>query len=138
MGSFDQAVEDYHRRLRKFMKGDPGPVTQMFSEREDVVLCNPFLPFAHGPAEVAETIRRAASHFTEGTVEFERVATYTTADLGYTVEVERFAGLVDGNQGSGALRVTMIFRIEDSDWKVAHRHADPITTPQATESILGR
>jgi ketosteroid isomerase-like protein len=35
-----------------------------------------------------------------------------------------------------ALRVTMIFRPEDGTWKVVHRHADPITTPQPAESVL--
>ena len=35
-----------------------------------------------------------------------------------------------------ALRVTMIFRPEDGEWKIVHRHADPITTPQPAESVI--
>jgi ketosteroid isomerase-like protein len=35
-----------------------------------------------------------------------------------------------------ALRTTMIFRPEDGEWKVVHRHADPITTPQPAESVI--
>ena len=35
-----------------------------------------------------------------------------------------------------ALRVTMIFRPEDGQWKLVHRHADPITTPQPVESMI--
>ena len=34
------------------------------------------------------------------------------------------------------LRVTMIFRPEDGEWKIVHRHADPITTPQSAESVI--
>jgi ketosteroid isomerase-like protein len=52
------------------------------------------------------------------------------------VEKERFRATIDGKEGSGALRVTTVFRLEDDGWRIAHRHADPITTPQATESIL--
>jgi ketosteroid isomerase-like protein len=136
MDSFDQAVERYHAALAEFVTGDPGPATQLFSQREDVVLCNPFRPFARGPRELAETTERAASHFADGEIEFERVTDFTTAELGYTVEKERFRATIDGKEGSGALRVTTVFRLEDDGWRIAHRHADPITTPQATESIL--
>jgi hypothetical protein len=34
------------------------------------------------------------------------------------------------------LRVTMIYRPEFGIWKVVHRHADPITTPQPAESVI--
>jgi hypothetical protein len=30
----------------------------------------------------------------------------------------------------------MIFRPEEGTWKIVHRHADPITTPQAVESVI--
>ena len=136
MDNFDQAVEQYHAAIVEFVKGHPGPVKQMFSQRDDVVLCNPFHPFALGLGEVAQTIDRAASHFADGTCKFERVTSFSTPELAYTVEIERWRATLDGKEGSGALRVTMIFRLEDDGWRVAHRHADPITTPQAIESIL--
>jgi len=136
MDSFDQVMERYHAALRAFVKGDPGPVIQMFSQREDVVLCNPFRPFARGPSEVAETIAVAASHYADGEYQPERVTAFATAELGYTVEIERFTATLDGNEGSGALRVTTIFRLEDDGWRIAHRHADPITTPRPVESVL--
>jgi ketosteroid isomerase-like protein len=34
------------------------------------------------------------------------------------------------------VRVTTIFRSEEGEWKVAHRHADPITTAQPAESVI--
>ena len=35
------------------------------------------------------------------------------------------------------LRVTTIFRLEDDDWKVVQRHADPVTVENA-EGVLRR
>lgn len=134
--SLDQTINRYHEAIEAFFTGDAGPTLQMFSRREDVVLCNPFHPFARGPREVAEVAERAASHYADGACEFETVAAFATAELGYIVEIERFRATLDGNAGSGALRVTTIFRLEDDGWRIAHRHADPITTPQAIESVL--
>jgi ketosteroid isomerase-like protein len=136
METMDQVVERYHAALREFFKGEPEPVIQMFSQREDVVLCNPFRPFARGSTEVAETIGQAATNYADGALQPERVTAFATTELGYLVEVERFTATVGGHEGSGALRVTTIFRLEEDGWRVAHRHADPITTPQPVASVL--
>ena len=138
MDGFDQFVDSYHAALDEFVKGDARPALQLFSQCDDVTLCNPLRPFARGPGEVAEAATQAASHFADGHFESERVSGFATAEFAYTVEIERFTATIDGNEGSGALRVTTIFRLEDDGWRIAHRHADPITTPRATESILQR
>jgi len=132
----EEAVERYHAALLDLVKGDSGPATQMFSQRDDVVLWNPFRPFAIGQREVVETIEQAASHFANGECEFQRLTVFATDELAYMVEIERFRAKLDGKDGSGALRVTTVFRVEEDGWRVAHRHADPITTPQPIESIL--
>jgi ketosteroid isomerase-like protein len=56
------------------------------------------------------------------------------------VEVERFEAKVGGSTDLGpvALRVTSAFRREDGEWKVVHRHADPITVPQSADSVIQR
>jgi ketosteroid isomerase-like protein len=136
---FDEVVEQCHLALGEFVKGNPEPYKMVISHREDVTLANPFGPVARGWKQVAETIERAASHYRDGEViGFENVAKYVTADLAYIVEVERIKAKVGGRQdvASLALRVTSILRPEDRTWKVVHRHADPITTVQAPESVI--
>ena len=58
--------------------------------------------------------------------------------LACVVEVERFRARVGeaDDLASVALRVTSVFRREQGAWRLAHRHADPITTPQAAESVI--
>jgi ketosteroid isomerase-like protein len=35
------------------------------------------------------------------------------------------------------LRVTTTFRLEDGEWLIVHRHADPITTPDERGPLRG-
>jgi hypothetical protein len=54
------------------------------------------------------------------------------------VEVERFKAKLGGREDVIPLvvRTTSILRPEEGTWKVMHRHADPITTVQAPESVI--
>jgi ketosteroid isomerase-like protein len=82
---------------------------------------------------------RAASHLRDGEPNhFERISEQVGADLAYIVEIERTRVKVggSGDMSPVSLRVTTIFRLEDGQWKVVHRHADPITSPQPIESII--
>jgi ketosteroid isomerase-like protein len=135
----DQLIEQYQLALDEFVKGNPEPVQMLFSHRDDVTLANPLGPPARGWEQVAATIERAASNIRDGEdLRFETVAKYVTSELAYTVWLERVKAKVGGSEdiAQTALRVTMIFRPEDGTWKVVHRHADPITTPQPAESVI--
>jgi ketosteroid isomerase-like protein len=134
-------VEKYHLALGEFMKGNPAPTKQLYSQREDVTLGNPFGPFARGWTQVVETMEKAASHYRDGdAASFESVAKCVTADLAYLVEVEQLRSKVGGRSDVTPLplRATSIFRPEDGLWKIVHRRADPITTPQPADSVLRR
>ncbi len=136
---FDRAIEASHRALDEIAKGDPAAFLELFSQREDATLANPFGPPGRGRSQVEEAARRAASHYSDGrAVEFENFAKYVTADLGYILEIERFEAKVGGSEEVTpvALRVTSIFRPEDGTWKLVHRHADPITTRRPAQSVM--
>jgi hypothetical protein len=62
----EQFIERYHRALDAFVQGDPGPVQQLFSRRDDVTLANPLGPAVRGWSQVAEATVRAASQVREG------------------------------------------------------------------------
>ena len=135
----DQLIEQYQLALGEFVKGNPEPVQELYSHRDDVTLANPLGPPARGWEQVAATIERAASQFRDGQmVAFETVAKYVTPELAYAVWIERSNVKLGGMEdfAPSALRVTMIFRPEEGEWKVVHRHADPITTAQPVESVI--
>ena len=66
------------------------------------------------------------------------MAKFVTSDLACIVEVERYRAKVGGSENITpvSLRVTSILRAEDGTWKIVHRHADPISTPQPAESVI--
>ena len=135
----DEVVEQYHLAIGKFMKGNPESARKMFSHRDDVTLANPRGVVAHGWTQVAKAMDLAASSRRDGEiVGFEIVAKHVSAELAYVVEVERLKGRFGGREELYAydLRVTMIFRPEDGEWKVVHRHADQITATQPAESVI--
>ncbi len=139
MDDLDTVIEQSHKALGEFAKGDPEPLKALYSHRDDVSLANPFGPARRGWEQVAAAMDRAATHYRDGDVDgFDTVATYVTPDLAYIVEVERYRAKVAGEEEITpvTLRVTSIFRPEDGTWKIVHRHADPITTAQPAESVI--
>jgi ketosteroid isomerase-like protein len=135
----DEVIEQYDLALGEFVKGNPEPVKNIFSHREDVTLANPLFPVGHGWDEVAERLEGAASNLRDGEmVAIENVAKHVTPEFAYIVRVERAKAKFGGREdiAPSALRVTMIFLPEDGEWKVVHRHADPITTAQPVESVI--
>ena len=134
-----EIIEQSHKALDSFARGDPKPMRELYSQLDDVTLANPFGPPALGRNQVAETMERAASHYLEGEATgFDRISEYATADLAYIVEVEHWRSKIGGADEISAfsLRVTTIFRREGGDWRIVHRHADPITTTRSPESVL--
>jgi ketosteroid isomerase-like protein len=136
---FDSTVQAYRQAQVAFLNGDLKPVLDLISRRDDVTLANPLGPPRRGPAEVAKAAADAAAQVSDGSVRgFEEVSRYSTPDLGYVVQIERFqARFADsGTISPYSLRVTMIFRREGDTWRVVHRHADPIMTPRPASTII--
>jgi ketosteroid isomerase-like protein len=135
----DELIERFHQAQGEFVKGNPEPCKRLFSNREDVTLNNPLSPPAHGWDEVAETMERAAAPFREGEfLSAELIEKHATPEFAYIVEIERGEAKIGASEEMTpwALRVTMIFRPEGGEWKIVHRHADPITSGQPAESVI--
>jgi ketosteroid isomerase-like protein len=136
----DQLLEQWHPASGEFLKGNPEPVKKMWSHREDVTLANPFGPPVRGWEQVAQVIDRAASQVRDGELDsVEIVERQVTPEVAYVVQIERPEAKIGGVEDITpfSLRVTMIFRPEEEgEWKIVHRHADPITTPQPAEAVI--
>ncbi len=104
--------------------GDVAPRLAMWSRNDPVTLFGAAVS-STGWDEVRRTFEWLASIFSDCTAyDFEIVAADVSGDLAYTVGYEHTTASVNGVPQSYSLRVTHIYRREDGEWKIVHRHGD--------------
>jgi ketosteroid isomerase-like protein len=107
-------------------EGDAGPRREIWS-REDPVSVLGALNSATGRAELDDLFTWMEAHFSGCTsFRFEVVAAEVMGDLAYTAGYEHTEATIDGEVRSYSLRATQIYRREDGQWKVVHRHGSAL------------
>jgi ketosteroid isomerase-like protein len=77
-----------------------------------------------------------ARYFQGGEAELEVFQSYVSGDLVVLVAIERQHGEVGGLPDQDwSLRVTLVFRREGGEWRLAHRHADPLVHGISQEQL---
>jgi ketosteroid isomerase-like protein len=112
--------------------GDADPRFAMWSHNDPVTVFGAALN-ATGWAEIGPLFKRLGSAFSNCTsFQNEVVAAGASGDLAYIVAFEHTTASIAGAAPEAyELRVTTVFRREDGDWKVVHRHADPASSEAA-------
>ena len=104
--------------------GDPHPRMDMWSKRDAVTLFGA----SHsrvGRDDVSDAFRAVASRYSDCTsYDFDVLAADVSGDLAYAVGYERTTATVDGSPRTFTLRVTHLYRRENGQWKLVHRHGD--------------
>jgi ketosteroid isomerase-like protein len=107
--------------------GDAAPRRAIWSRNEPVSVLGAWRN-AFGRDEVDELFSYLESSFSDCTAyRFELVAFEVVGDLAYTAGLEHSSVSVDGEPRSYVLRATQVYRREDGEWKVVHRHGDTVT-----------
>jgi ketosteroid isomerase-like protein len=118
--------------------GDASPRMAMWSHNDPVTVFGALLSVS-GWGEVGRAFEWLASRFSNGSYDYEVIAAGASGDLGYIAGIEHSTASVGGAPPEAyELRVTTILRREDGDWKVVHRHADPIPDSHAARRQLER
>ena len=121
--------------------GDPTLRMQMWSTQDPVTLLGA-VKSNSGWDEVSQVFRWLASRFSDCTsFRFDLVAAGVSGDLAYTVGYEHTSVSVDGVPVEPyTLRVTHVYRRENGEWKIVHRHGDPVPDADSLQavSIIGK
>ena len=130
MSEREQFLEWARSRLRDaeeaLHNGDAAPRLAIWSTNDPVTVLGAWKS-ANGQKEVRELFRDLEATFSDcRSYSFELVAADVIGDMAYTVGYEHTQASVRGEPRSYTLRSTQIYRREDGEWKVAHRHADTV------------
>ncbi len=111
----------FYDALRRLHADGPAALLATWSDGDDVTTMN-----AAGGYELGQERVRGRWSWWAGrgvpmpATRVEHLASVVGVDLAYTVALE--------HHGERVLRVTHVYRREDGDWKLVHRHADPLAT----------
>jgi ketosteroid isomerase-like protein len=143
MSEVDEFLSAVLRRQRDadlaLHNGDSAPRKMLWSHHDPVTVFGAAKTVT-GWSEVEALFDWLASNFSNCVShELDVKAAGVSGDLGYIVGSERTTASVRGAAPAPyALRVTLIFRREDGQWREVHRHADPMPGVETTSAVLGR
>jgi ketosteroid isomerase-like protein len=125
----DVALQDGDAHLRIAMWSPNDPVT-LFGAAGS----------ATGWKGIKPVFEALASRFSQcESWEYDVIGADVSGDLAYLVGTEHITGSIAGAPPVPfSLRVTTIFRREDGEWKVVHRHADPLPESDSARELAHR
>jgi ketosteroid isomerase-like protein len=104
--------------------GDAGPRRAIWSRNEPVSVLGAWRD-AQGQQELDELFDALSRSFSEcSSYAFELLSYDVVGDMAYTEGLEHTVASVDGDARDYTLRATQVYRREDGEWRVVHRHAD--------------
>jgi ketosteroid isomerase-like protein len=118
------------------MRGDIKQYREIVSYTDDFTLMGPFggEP-THGRDLTEERWEAIGRFFKNGTFKQEIVQTYASNDMVVLAIIEYCSAEVGGIPAQEwQLRVTLVYQRDGSEWKLAHRHADPLVSGVSRET----
>ncbi|MBC7941060.1 MAG: nuclear transport factor 2 family protein [Chitinophagaceae bacterium] len=135
----DETVAELVRRSEAsnaaLMRGDIPRYRALVSYTDDFTLMSPFggTP-SHGRDLTPERMDAIGRFFRNGSLRQELVQAYGSPDMVVLAVIEHAHVEVGGLPAQDwPLRVTLVYRREGSEWRLAHRHADPLAASISLE-----
>jgi ketosteroid isomerase-like protein len=126
LAAFYKTLERQREAVEAMHEGDPEPYIALWSQRDPVSLFGAWGPCKTGWEELSRTFRWVGSRFSDGRdTSFEIEVAEVNGHLAYSVGYEQAQVSIDGRRvAPWKVRVTHVYRREDGDWKLVHRHGD--------------
>jgi ketosteroid isomerase-like protein len=137
---FADAIARLHAAMSKVANGDISAITALYTRSDDATSFYGWGGYEKGWDAVAKRWEWAGKQFKGGTVAYRNITTVVTAELAYSTDIETFKVSVDGidEPTQWSNRVTHIFRLEEGEWRLVHRHANRLEERYEPSSRLKR
>jgi ketosteroid isomerase-like protein len=126
--AMDALIERSAQSNAALMRGDIDTYLSLISVTDDFTLMAPFGGAPTRGSQLTQDKWKAIGRFFKnGTFKQEVIESYGSSDIVVLVLIERAeveVGEIPRQQW--ALRVTLVYRLHDKKWRLAHRHADPL------------
>ena len=132
---FEQFLRQRHAAGGDYVSGNPEPLGRVVAQKLPATFFSPRGDVTLGTREVWSRYERDASLFTSGSVNtFEPLDSAAGIDIAYWVGFQRSQANMRGEDQPVPfdLRVTEVYRRENDQWKLVHRHADPFKQSPST------
>jgi ketosteroid isomerase-like protein len=132
MSNDDQELSELVDRVAEaasaLIRGDVREYMRLLPHSDDYTLMPPTGGARRGATAADEELDALEEFFGgPGEAELEVHATHASPDIAVFVAFERQHGTVGGlPEQDLSLRITLVFRREDDEWRLLHRHADPL------------
>lgn len=140
MQTFGDFRRQFELGIERFLNGDPTLWKDNVSREADGTIMGAWGDYERGWSELGPRYDWAAARFENSgaRVHFEYLSMGVSGDLAYTISIERSTVRIVGQEQPAAmrLRVTHLFRKEQGEWKLLHRHADPLMSKTAPAEVL--
>jgi ketosteroid isomerase-like protein len=132
MDEWGRFMDEQRAALDAFVRGDPRPLQQIWSQTDEVSLLGAFGGRALGWEAVRARLEAAAAAYRSGAYErLEILVEQVLGDAAYTVHEERIGFLsAAGDALTRERRVTQIYRREPVAWRILHHHSDPLVSSE--------
>lgn len=123
---FEEFMQRRSRAADAYVNGDAGPVDQMAARGGTATFFPPNGGAVSGAEEVAGRYRSDAKSFAPGgSSKLEVLQSADSGSVAFWSGFQEATARLNGKDVKMKLRVTEVFRSEEGEWKLVHRHADP-------------
>jgi ketosteroid isomerase-like protein len=135
----DELIELMSEAASAFIGGRVRRYFELMNHTDDFTLMPPTGgDTIHGSEVTDEIVTGMERFFKSGEATLEVAQTYASGNLAVLVVVERQRGEVGEYPiQDWSLRVTLVFRRDGSEWRLAHRHADALVHPITFDQLAG-